>query len=35
MERLQRSFAAGILVAKGEEGSGLILCEAVDFFHDK
>lgn len=34
-ERLQRSFAARILVAKEEERSGLMLCEAVSFFHDK
>jgi len=34
-ERLSGSFAAGVLVAKGKEGSGLILCEAVSFFDDK
>lgn len=35
MERLPGSFAAGVLVTKGKEGSGLILCEAVSFFEDK
>lgn len=34
-ERLPGSFAAGVLVAKGKERSGLILREVVSFSDDK